>query len=165
MCKYTYVHLDCGHRVDDVADTRDCPYFEEHGCIPCDPDNPANRGRVSIKTEDRPGICNTCRKRQQENQEIEAMRRDEERAKEESLAESKQREEAAKVHEEQLMKESRDEFEKQRRQREQEEEEMDYMLQKSREEAEAVKLQQEQDDLAKALAASAIDPKVGAKTI
>jgi hypothetical protein len=152
MCKYTYAHLECGHRVDDVADTRDCPYFEEHGRIPCDPDNPANRGRVTIRSEDRNGICNKCRLKQQEISELDAMRRDEERAKEQSLAESKEREKAAKAHEERLYKVSREEYERLRRESEQAD--IEYMLQKSREEAEAARLQQEQDNLAAALKAS-----------
>ncbi|KAH7410319.1 hypothetical protein DE146DRAFT_752026 [Phaeosphaeria sp. MPI-PUGE-AT-0046c] len=164
MCKYTYVHLECGHRVDDAADAQDCPYFEEHGRTPCDPDSAAIRGRVSIKTEDRPSICNTCRRRQQEIEEMEAMCRDEERAKQGSLADSMQREETAKVHEEKLLKESREDYERKRRQREQEDEDMEYMLQKSREEAEAVKLQQEQDDLALALEASCMIPPDTTKT-
>lgn len=152
MCKYTYAHLECGHRVDDVADTRDCPYFEEHGRIPCDADNPANRGRVTIRSEDRNGICNKCRRKQQEMSELDAMRRDEERAKEQSLAESREREKAANAHEERLYKESREEYERLRREREQAD--IEYMLQRSREEAEAARLQQEQDDLAAAPKAS-----------
>lgn len=164
MCNYTYVHLECGHRVDDVADLRDCPYFEEHGRMPCDPNDPANRGRVSIKAESRPGICNTCRRRQQEVEEMEALRRDEEGAERESLSEAKQSEKTAKAHEEKLLIESREDFERQRRKGEQEDEDMEYMPQRSREEAEAGQVQQKQDDLAKVLEASCVnlhgDPKV-----
>ncbi|KAF1916249.1 hypothetical protein BDU57DRAFT_516243 [Ampelomyces quisqualis] len=152
MCKYTYAHLECGHRVDDVADTRDCPCFEQHGRIPCDPDNPANRGRVTIRSEDRNGICNKCRRKQREISELDAMRRDEEQAKQQSLAESKERHEAAKAHEERLYKESREEYERLRREREQAD--IEYMLQKSTEEAEEARLQKEQEDLAAALKAS-----------
>ncbi|OAL01461.1 hypothetical protein IQ06DRAFT_377003 [Phaeosphaeriaceae sp. SRC1lsM3a] len=163
MCNYTYVHLECGHRVDDVADLRDCPYFEEHGRMPCDPNDPANRGRVSIKAESRPGICNTCRRRQQEVEEMEALRRDEEGAERESLSEAKQSEKTAKAHEEKLLIESREDFERQRRKGEQEDEDMEYMPQRSREEAEAGQVQQKQDDLAKVLEASCVnlhgDPK------
>jgi hypothetical protein len=155
MCKYTIYNLECGHPGEDHVSGKDCPYFKETG-VPCDRENPANRDRVSIKSEDRNGLCNKCRRQQREIEELEAMRRDEERAKQQSLVESKEREAAAKAHEERLYEESRKEFERLRREREQAE--LELMLQKSREEAEAeaARLQKEQEDLARALKASCV---------
>jgi hypothetical protein len=87
-------------------------------------------------------------------EELDAMRRDEERAKQQSLAESQQREAAAKAHEERLLEESRDEYERLRREREQAD--FEFMLRKSSEEAEAARLQKEQEDLARASKASCV---------
>jgi hypothetical protein len=153
MCKFTINNLECGHPGEDHVSGKDCPYFKETG-VPCDRENLANRNRVNIKSEERHGICNKCRRRQREMEELDTMRRDEERAKQRSLAESQEREAAAKAHEERLYKESRDEYERLRREREQAE--LEFMLQKSREEAEAARLQKEQEDLAKALKASCV---------
>lgn len=153
MCKYTIYNLDCGHPAEDHVDPRDCPHFKATG-VECDRENTANRKRVSIKTEDRNGICNKCLRKQREIDELKAMRRDEERAKEQSLAESREKEEAARAHEERLVKESREEFE--RLQREQEQADYEFMLQKSREQAEADRLLKEQEDLAAALKASCV---------
>jgi enabled protein len=151
MCKYTIYNLECGHPAEDHVDTKDCPHFQKTG-VPCDRENPANRGRVSIKSEDRAGLCIKCIRRQREKAELDAMTRDEERAKQQSLAEAKEREEAAKAHEARMYKESAEEYERLRRKREQED--IEYMLQKSREEAAAVREQKERDDLARALAES-----------
>jgi enabled protein len=155
MCKFTIYNLECGHPGEDHVSGKDCPHFKETG-VPCDRENPANRNRVNLNSEDRDGICNKCRRRQREMEQLDAMRRDEERAKQQSLAESQEREAAAKAHEERLYKESRDEYERLRREREQAD--LEFMLQKSREEAEAARLQneKEQEDLAKALKASCV---------
>jgi hypothetical protein len=153
MCKYTIYNSECGHPAEDHVSGKECPHFKETG-VPCDRENPANRDRVSIKSEDRNGICNKCRRRQREIEELEAMRRDEERAKQQSLVESKEREAAAKAHEERLYKESREEHE--RLQREKEQAEVEFMLQKSREEAEAARLQKEQEDLSRAMKESCV---------
>jgi enabled protein len=153
MCKFTIYNLDCGHPGEDHVSSKDCPYFKETG-VPCDRENPANRNRVNIKSEDRNGLCSKCRRRQQEMEELDAMRRDEERAKQQSLAESQQREAAAKAHEERLLEESRDEYERLRREREQAD--FEFMLRKSSEDAEAARLQKEQEDLARALKASGV---------
>jgi enabled protein len=147
MCKYTIYNLECGHPAEDHVDTKDCPHFQKTG-VPCDRENPANRGRVSIKSEDRSGLCKSCQRRQRDKAELDAMTRDEERAKQQSIAEAKEREAAAKAHEERLYKESAEEYERQRRKREQED--IEYMLQKSREEA-AIRERKERDDLARAL--------------
>jgi hypothetical protein len=153
MCKYTIYNLDCGHPAEDHVDPRDCPHFNAT-LVECDRENPANRNRVSVKTEDRKGICNKCRRKQREIEELEAMSRDEKRAKEQSQAEAKQRENDAAAHEERLLKESREEWE--RLQRKKEQEDLEFMLQKSREQAEADRVQKEQEDLAAALKASCV---------
>lgn len=146
MCKYTIYNLECGHAAEDHVDTKDCPQFQRTG-VPCDRESPANRGRVSIKSEDRSGLCSACQ-RQRDKAESDALSRDEKLAREQSLAEAQERERAAKEQEERLYKESAEEYERQRRKREQED--IEYMLQKSREEA-AVLEQKERDDLARAL--------------
>jgi hypothetical protein len=156
VCKYAIYNLECGHPAEDHGVAGECSHFQKTG-VPCDRDNLANRGRVSIKTEDRDGLCNKCRRRQREMSELEAMSREEERVKQQSLAEAKEREAAAKAHEEKLFKESREEYERLRREREQAE--IEHMLQKSREEAEIAKEQKEQEELARALKASCVmDP-------
>jgi enabled protein len=163
MCKYTIYNLECGHPGEDHVSGKDCPYFKETG-VPCDRENPANRNRVNIKSEDRNGICNKCRRKQRELEELEAMGRDEERARQQSLAESKEREAAAKAHEERLLKETREEYERKRRKQEQDD--LEFMLQKSREQAEVARLQKEQEDLAKALKASCVlDPSDRSVTV
>jgi hypothetical protein len=156
MCKYTIYNLDCGHPAEDHVDPRDCPHFNAT-LVECDRENPANRNRVSVKTEDRKGICNKCRRKQREIEELAAMRRDEDLARQQSLAEAKKAEEAARAHEDRLLKESRDEYEKLRR--EQEQKDYEFMLQKSREQAEADRLRKEQEDLAAALKASCVVEK------
>jgi hypothetical protein len=85
---------------------------------------------------------------------MEAMSREEERAKQQSLAEAMEREAKAKEHEERLLEESREEFA--RLQREREQADIKYMLQKSREEAEAARELREQEELARALKASCV---------
>jgi len=147
MCKYTIYTLECGHAAEDHVDTKDCSHFQRTG-VPCDRENLANRGRVSIKSEDRSGLCNKCQRRQREKSELDAMTRDEERAKKESLAEAKEREEAAKAHDDRLLKDSLDDYERQRREREQED--LEFMLEQSREEA-AAQERKERDDLVRAL--------------
>ncbi|KAL5118453.1 hypothetical protein ACEQ8H_003629 [Pleosporales sp. CAS-2024a] len=153
MCKYTIYNLDCGHAAEDHVDSKDCPYFQKTQ-VACDRDNPANRSRVSIKSEHRHGLCNKCRQQQRE---IEAMARDILRAKEQDQAEAKAKAEALKKHEERIFNESVQEYERKQREQEQEDKDMEYMLQKSREEAEAAeaaeaaRLAQEQADLARVL--------------
>jgi len=147
MCKYTIYNLECGHPAEDHVESKDCPHFQRTQ-VACDRDNPANRDRVSIKSEDRKGMCNKCLRRQREKTELDAMLRDEERARQQSLAEAKEKEAAMKAHEDRMLKESKEEYERQRRKREQED--IEYMLQKSREEA-AIREQKERDDLARAL--------------
>jgi enabled protein len=157
MCKYTIYNLECGHPAEDHVVTGDCSHFEKIG-VPCDRENTANRDRVSVKSENRDGLCNKCRRRQRDMSELEAIgREEEERAKEQSLVEAKEREAALKEHEENLYRESKEEFS--RLQQEREQADIEYMLQKSREEAEVLREQKEQDELARALQASCVlDP-------
>jgi enabled protein len=153
MCRFTIYNFECGHAAEDHAETGSCPHFEKTG-LSCDRENLANRNRVTVKSEDWDGLCNKCRRRQQELSEMEAMSREEERAKQQSLAEAMEREAKAKEHEERLLEESREEFA--RLQREREQADIEYMLQKSREEAEAARELREQEELARALKASCV---------
>ncbi|KAF2027227.1 hypothetical protein EK21DRAFT_32547, partial [Setomelanomma holmii] len=151
MCKYTITTLECGHPAEDHVNTTECPHFQKTG-VPCDRENSANRSRVSIRTEERSGLCAKCRLRQRELAELEAMKRDEEQAKKQSLAEAKEKEAALKEHEERLFKESAKEFARLEQEREQQQ--IAEALRKSQVEEEAARLQNEQDDLAKALVES-----------
>jgi hypothetical protein len=153
MCKYTIYNLDCGHAAEDHVDPKDCPYFEKTE-VPCDRDNPANRNRVSIRSEDRDGLCNKCRRRQHEIDELKAMARDDERARQQRRAEEEEKAKALKAHEDKVEEEPAKEF--RRLQRKQEQKDIEYMLQKSREEADAVSLAKEQEDRAEALKASLV---------
>jgi hypothetical protein len=153
MCRYTIYNLECGHPAEDRVDTGDCPHFQRTG-VPCNRENPANRGRVSIKSEDRSGLCAKCRLRQREMAELEAMKRDEERANKQSLAEAKERVAALKKHEDRLFKEAADKMA--RLEQEREEQQIAEALKKSQEEEEAARLQKEQCDLASALKASCL---------
>jgi enabled protein len=153
MCKFTIYNLECGHPAEDHVEIGSCPHFEKTG-VPCDRENPANRNRVTVKSEDRDGLCSKCRRRQQEVSETEAMSQEEEKAKQQSFAEAMEREARAKEHEERLLKKSREEFA--RLQREREQADIEYMLQKSREEAEAARELKEQEELARALKASCV---------
>lgn len=151
MCKYTIYNLDCGHAAEDHVDSKDCPYFQKTD-VACDRDNPANRSRVSIKSEDRNGLCNHCRRRQHEIDELKAISRDQEREKQQKLAEAEEARRASKAHEERFLKDTAEEYA--RMQREQEQKDIELALQQSREAAkaaEAARLKQEQEDLARAL--------------
>ncbi|KAH3944039.1 hypothetical protein HBH53_162670 [Parastagonospora nodorum] len=151
MCKYTIYTLDCGHAAEDHVDSKDCPYFQKTD-VACDRDNPGNRNRVSIKSEDRNGLCNNCRRRQREIDELKAISRDQEREKQQKLAEAEEARKASKAHEERFLKDAAEEYA--RIQREQEQKDIELALQQSREAAkaaEAARLKQEQEDLARAL--------------
>jgi hypothetical protein len=148
MCKCTIYNLECGHPVEDHVATGDCAHYEKTG-VPCDRENPANRDRVSVRSEDRDGLCNKCRRLRRDMSELEAMNLEEEPAKQQSLAEADGEKAAFKEHEEKLYKDAREEFT--RLQQEREQADTNYMLQKSREEAEALR---EQDELVRALKTS-----------
>ncbi|KAH7091048.1 hypothetical protein FB567DRAFT_588953 [Paraphoma chrysanthemicola] len=153
MCKYTIYNLECDHPAEDRLETGDCSHFQTTG-VPCDRENPAKRGRVSIKSEDRSGLCPKCHLRQREIAELEAMKRDEERAKKQALAEAKEKEAAMKKHEDNFLKEAAQEMA--RLEQEREEHQVAEALKRSQEEEEAVRLQREQDELAQALKASCV---------
>lgn len=148
MCKYTYAHLECGHRISDTADTRECPYYTSRGSILCDPDNPANRQRVSITSETRSGICERCRRVAPERKELDAMQKDLEKVKALSEKERREREDAMKKHEEGLFRQSREEYE--RNAREREKKDLEAVMKASRE-ADERRARQEEEDLARAL--------------
>jgi enabled protein len=170
MCKYTIYSYECGDPAEDHVDTRDCAEFRRTG-VHCDRDNPANRDRVKVRAKTRNGLCTRCLRKGQEKEEIAAMEREFERAKEESRLEARKREEEMQRAEQKAREESLAEFEKKKaalaaetaeverltkekydqERRQQEQKHLDFMLRKSAEEAELKRQRDEQEELQKAL--------------
>ncbi|KAI8938913.1 hypothetical protein NX059_004770 [Plenodomus lindquistii] len=165
MCKYTVYNYDCGHKAEDHVDSSLCSEFQRTG-VHCDRDNPANRGRVKIKTKGRNGICGPCLRPRRETAEAfaendlnkvreiimaeakaheEHMQRAEQRAREESLAQAAERERAQDARIAELERQSAEEFA--RKLQEQEDADFEYMLRQSREEAEQAARQQEMEEM------------------
>jgi enabled protein len=150
MCKYTIFNLECGHPAEDHVESRDCPHYQRNG-FPCDRENPANRDRVTVRSEGRKGLCRICQRKEQEKAELDAMQRETKKAREVSLAEAHEREQAAKEHEERIIRESTKEYE--RLLREREKADMEAALRASQD-AHEKRRQQEARDLENALKAS-----------
>lgn len=132
-------------------DTRSCPYFDKTQ-VACDRDNPANRARVTLTTQSRPGKCKKCLRQEHEYQELLAIQREQERHKAQDFAEAKDRQRAAELHEKKILEDSLAEW--QRIHREQEEKDLEAALRASREEEERKRQQRESLDLEEALARS-----------
>ncbi|CAA9957350.1 Smc Chromosome segregation ATPase [Pyrenophora teres f. maculata] len=112
MCRFTISTLECGHPQEDHVDTHNCPYFQRTK-VACDRDNPNNRDRFTIKTWDRNGVCNRCLQLSREREE-DAMRRENERWREQSLKDAKEAEEQLRRGEQELFDKNRREAEKKR---------------------------------------------------
>jgi predicted Fe-S protein YdhL (DUF1289 family) len=152
VCKHTYADLERGHRVDSVVDTRDYPHRDEYSQITCDSDSLVNRGRISVKSEDGDSICSNCRRQQQEIAALEALRRDEEQAKQQSLTERK--EESPKRDKERLSEKLTEDHDM--HQQEREGANIDNMPHESTEEPDTAISDKEQEDLARTLEASCV---------
>ena len=163
MCNYTIYSFDCGHPAEDHVESKGCTEFERTG-IHCDRENPANRGRIKVKSQNRTGTCGICRRIGRESDEIAAMQREMQRARELSLAEAKAQERKMRKAEQRAREESLAEAEArrlahearmkeleresvelyERQMREKEATEMAFMLQKSMEEEEERRRQEEE---------------------
>ncbi|KAF2134524.1 hypothetical protein P153DRAFT_3583 [Dothidotthia symphoricarpi CBS 119687] len=111
MCNYTFIHLECGHKVDDKAYTVDCLQFAQTG-VACDPTDPANRRHLRILNVDKCGMCDNCL-----HKEGLAKKREEERSRKDSLTDVMEREKILRAHEERAIRESREDAERRQEER------------------------------------------------
>lgn len=180
MCNYTIHNFECGHKAEDHVDSSSCPEFQRTG-VHCDRDNSSNRHRVTVRSEDRPGVCNACPSGGVESSEIDTMEHEIQRAQELSLAEAKAHEEEMRPYEERAREESMaaakksriaheariKELEKEsietykREMQKRELEDLEYIIRKSREEAEQAAYQAEMDMMQRAFKESLnVDPSI-----
>lgn len=160
MCKYTIFHLECGHKGEDRADTRDCSHYKATG-VPCDRENPTIRNRVSVVSQDRKGLCNNCTRRQRERDELAAMQRDLDRIREQNLAEAKERQRAHEEHERKMERQSRAEWDRMQREREQRDLDAALKASEAAKAEEKRRQQKELDDLEKAMRESRLQSPGG----
>ena len=92
-------------------ESRDCPYYQRNG-FPCDRENPANRDRVTVRSEARSGLCRICRRKEQDKAELDAIQRDKNKARALDRAEALERERAAQEHEKRIFEESSKDYER-----------------------------------------------------
>jgi hypothetical protein len=152
VCKHTYTDLERGRRVDSVVDTRDYPHRDEYSQTTCNSDSQVNRGRISVKYDDRDAICSDCRRQQLDTAALEALRRDAEQAKQQDLADRK--EESPKRDKEKLSEKLTDDHDM--HQQDREKASIENMPHEPTEEPDTAILDKEQDDLARTLEASCV---------
>lgn len=128
MCKFTYTHLECGHRKRDHIDTSSCTYFDQTS-VHCQPDNREHKERgTTVLTVKRKGTCSDCLRAAEEanlafaiKESLEAAEKNK-NAREEAIRAEKDRKERIKREKE--AKEQREEAKRAERRRQEDAEKM-----------------------------------------